>query len=60
MHNLSVIGVPIEVLPVLMIGKGNEDLEGLLPSGMPRVPSFGLFDWLTWKSYPKKVRPTRN
>lgn len=34
-HTLSVIGAPIEALPVLTIGKGSEDLEGFLPSGMP-------------------------
>jgi hypothetical protein len=40
MHNLNAIGVLIEASPVLMTGKGNEVLEGLLPSGMPRVPGF--------------------
>lgn len=34
-HSRNAIGVPIEVLPVLMIEKGSEDLEGLLPNGMP-------------------------
>ncbi|KAJ5983546.1 hypothetical protein N7481_005645 [Penicillium waksmanii] len=41
MHNLNVIGVLIEASPVLMTGKGNEDLEGLLPSVRPFIHHVG-------------------
>jgi hypothetical protein len=45
MHNLDVIGVLIEASPVLMTGKGNGDLEGLLPSGMSRATALATI----WK-----------